>query len=158
QARHRHWWSPAPKPKPAQAPASTSAVSADSKYFAALQEEMGIRQSEDRQTKIGTIAVFIGGAALLSIVMLAVFFQGKSTDAEKTQMAADRTAVAPLEGTNKSNAPPSDIMAAQNRLIELRFLKGPADGVWETKSRNALRAFKVANGLSADDKWDDLAS
>src|SRR5262249_41429083 len=49
QARHRHWWSPAPKPKPAPAPAP--AVSADSKYFAALQEEMGIRQGEDRQTK-----------------------------------------------------------------------------------------------------------
>jgi hypothetical protein len=152
-ARHRHWWSPAPKPK--SKPTTAPAVSADSKYFAALQEEMGIRQSEDRQTKIGTIAVFTGGAALLSIVMLAVFFQGKSTDAEKAQTVTDRTAVAPLEGTNKSNAPPSDIMAAQNRLIELRFLKGPADGVWGTKSRNALRAFKVANGLSADDKWDD---
>jgi hypothetical protein len=81
--------------------------------------------STNRQTKIGIIAVFIGGAALLSIVMLAVFFQGKSTDVEKAQ-----SVVAPLEGTNKSNAPPSDIMAAQNRLIEPRFLKGPADGVW----------------------------
>ena len=114
---------------------------------------MVVRQSEDRQTKIGTIAVFTGGAALLSIVMLAVFFQGKSTDAEKAP-----SVVAPLEGTNKLNPPPSDIMAAQNRLIELRFLKGPADGVWGTKSRNALRSFKVANGLSADDKWDDLVS
>jgi peptidoglycan hydrolase-like protein with peptidoglycan-binding domain len=49
-------------------------------------------------------------------------------------------------------------MAAQNRLIELRFLKGPADGVWGIKSRTALRAFKVANGLMDDDKWDDLVS
>ena len=158
-ARHRHWWSPAPKPKPAPTPAP--AESADSKYFAALQEEMA-RQTEaatstrtststNRQTKIGIIPVFIGGAALSSIIVLAVFFQGKSTDAEKAP-------VAPLEGTNKSNAPPSDVMAAQNRLIELRFLKGPADGVWGTKSRNALRAFKVANDLSPDDKWDDLVS
>src|SRR5262249_57863167 len=54
QARQRHWLSPAPKP----APAPTSAVSADSKYFAALQEEMGIRQSEDRQNQIGIIAAF----------------------------------------------------------------------------------------------------
>jgi hypothetical protein len=68
---------------------------------------------------------------------------------------ADRTAVAaPL----KLNPPPSDIMAAQNRLIELRFLKGPADGVWGSKSRMALRAFKIANALAADDKWDDLVS
>jgi hypothetical protein len=113
------------------------------------------RTSTNRQTKIGIIAAFIGGAVILSavilsIVMLPVLFRGNSTDAEK--------AIAPLEGTNKSNPPPSDIMAAQNRLIELRFLKGPADGVWGTKSRNALRGFKVANGLSADDKWDDLVS
>jgi hypothetical protein len=161
-ARHRHWWSPTPKraPKPAPTPTPTPAPApastGESKYLAALEIEMA-RQSASRQTKIGTIAVFIGGAALLSIVLLAIFFQGKSTDAAKPQVATD-SSVVPLEGTNKSNAPPSDIMAAQNRLIELRFLKGPADGVWGTKSRNALRAFKVANGLSADDKWDDLVS
>jgi hypothetical protein len=32
---------------------------------------------------------------------------------------------------------------------------GPGDGICRTKSRMALRAFKVANGLAADDKWDD---
>src|SRR5215470_16210386 len=83
-ARHRHWWSPAPKPKPAPTPAL--AESADSKYFAALQEETA-RQTEaatstrtststNRQTKIGIIPVFIGGAALSSIIVLAVFFRG----------------------------------------------------------------------------------
>jgi len=100
----------------------------------------------------------------LSIVMLPVFFQGKSTDAAKPQGLADssvqanRTAVAPLQGANKLNPPPNDIVAAQNRLMELRFLAGPSDGVWGTKSRMALRAFKIANGLAADDKWDDLVS
>src|SRR5262249_36460659 len=90
--------------------------------------------------------------------------QGKSTDAAKPQAVADsvhseRTAaVVPLQGTNKLNPPPGDIMAAQNRLIELGFLAGPADGVWGAKSRMALRAFKIANGLAADDKWDDLVS
>src|SRR5262249_54234515 len=71
---------------------------------------------------------------------------------------ADRTTavVTPLQGASKLNPPPSDIMAAQNRLIELGFLKGPADGVWGAKSRMALRAFKVANGLTGDDKWDGL--
>src|SRR6516225_6171328 len=158
QARHRHWWSAAPKPKPAPAPAPTPAA-ADSKFFAALQDEMGIRQSGDRQTKIGIIAVFTGGAALLSIVMLSIFFQGKSTDAAKPSVHADRTAVvAPLQDANKLNPSPSVIMTAQNRLIELGFLAGPADGVWGTKSRVALRAFKIANGLAADDKWDALVS
>ena len=126
---------------------------------------MGIRQSENRQTKIGIIAVFTGGAALLSIVMLSIFFQGKSTDAAKPHAVADSSvhadrpaAVAPLQGANKFNPPPSDILAAQTRLIELGFLAGPADGVWGTKSRVALRAFKIANGLAADDKWDALVS
>jgi hypothetical protein len=111
------------------------------------------RQSEDRQTQIGIIAVFVGGAAILSIVMLPAFFRGNSTD------HADRTAVvAPLQDANKLNPPPSVIMTAQNRLIELGFLAGPSDGVWGPKSRMALRAFKIANGLTADDKWDALVS
>jgi hypothetical protein len=53
---------------------------------------------------------------------------------------------------------PVDAKQAQDRLIELGFLTGPADGVWGNKSRMALRAFKIANGLTADDKWDDLVS
>jgi peptidoglycan hydrolase-like protein with peptidoglycan-binding domain len=69
--------------------------------------------------------------------------------------AEPTAAVAPLQGANKLSPPP---MAAQNRLIELGFLAGPSDGVWGTKSRMALRAFKIANGLAADDKWDDLVS
>jgi hypothetical protein len=121
------------------------------------QSETGHRQSEHRQTEIGIIAVFIGGAAILSIAMLPVFFQGKSADAAKPQAVAE-SSVHAVQGANKLNPPPSDIMAAQNRLIELRFLKGPADGVWGAKSRMALRAFKTANGLIADDKWDELVN
>jgi hypothetical protein len=130
------------------------------------EHETGHRQSEigHRQSAIG-ISAFMGGAAILAIVMLPVYFQGKSSDAAKPQpvadpsVHADRTAVvAPLQDANKLNPPPSVIMTAQNRLIELGFLAGPADGVWGTKSRAALRAFKIANGLAADDKWDDLVS
>ncbi len=116
-----------------------------------------------RQSAIG-IAAFMGGAAILAILAIDLP-RGKSTDAAKPQAVAnssvhaDRTAVvAPLPGTNKSNTPPGDIMVAQNRLIELGFLAGPSDGVWGTKSRMALRAFKIANALAADDKWDDLVS
>ena len=143
------WWR-----RPAQAPAP--AVSADSKYFAALQREMG--KSERGSTAL--TAAVIGGVAILLIVMLPILF-GKSTDAAKPQAVADSSATAvaaPLQGTNKLNPPPSDILAAQNRLIELGFLKGPADGVWGTKSRTALRAFKIANGFTADDRWDDSVS
>jgi ATP-dependent DNA helicase RecQ len=128
----------------------------------APEHETGHRQSE-----IG-ISAFMGGAAILAIlaiVILPVYFQqGKSTDAEKPQAVADsvhadRTAaVAALQAASKLNPSPGDIVAAQNRLIKLGFLAGPTDGVWGTKSRMALRAFKITNGLAADDKWDDLVS
>jgi len=55
----------------------------------AYSERAGHRQSETghRQSKlaIAGIAAFIVGAAILSILMLPVFFQGKSTDAAKPQ-------------------------------------------------------------------------
>jgi hypothetical protein len=139
----------------------------ESKYLAALIELQNERDKSDRDKSergsFALIATVIGGVAILLIVMLPILF-GKSTDAAKplvadTSVHADSTAVVgPLQGTNKLNPPPSDIMAAQNRLIELGFLKGPADGVWGAKSRMALRAFKIANGFTADDKWDDLVS
>jgi hypothetical protein len=128
--------------------------------------ETGHRQSETERAAARVsargITAFTCGAAILSIVMLPIFFRGKSADAAKPQAVADSsahgsTAVDPLH-TNKLNPPPSDILAVQNRLIELGFLNGPADGVWGPKSRMALRAFKTANGLTGDDKWDDLAS
>jgi hypothetical protein len=69
-ARSRPWWSRRPAPAPAPGPA---APAGESKYLAALEREMG---SEDRQTGIGIIAVFIGGAVILSIVMLPFFSGG----------------------------------------------------------------------------------
>jgi hypothetical protein len=138
---------------------TSSEARAARQYLAKIEhaQKSKVGSSAHRQSEIGTagIAAFIGGAAILSIVMLPVFFPGKSTDAAKPQGAADSSVQA---NPNKLNPPPDDIVAAQNRLIELRFLKSPADGVWGTKSRMALRAFKIANGLSADDKWDDLVS
>jgi putative peptidoglycan binding protein len=149
-ARSRPWWSRRPAPAPAPAPA---APAGESKYLAALEREMGGAARQSERSAAVLTAVFIGGAVLLSIVMLPVFFRGNSTD------HADRTAVvAPLQDASKLNPPPSVIMTAQNRLIELGFLAGPADGVWGTKSRAALRAFKIANGLASDDKWDALVS
>jgi hypothetical protein len=113
-------------------------------------------QTGHQPSEIGISAfIGIGAAAILSIVMLPVLFRGSADSSVHTDRPA---AVAPLQGANRLNPPPSDITAAQNRLIELRFLKGPADGVWGIKSRTALRAFKIANGLAADDKWDDFVS
>jgi hypothetical protein len=121
-----------------------------------LQSETGHRRSA---IGIAGFAAFIGAAAIFSIVMLPIIFQGKSTDAAKSQAAADSPVHADhaLQDANKLDPPPSDFMPAQNRLIELGFLAGPADGVWKTKSRMALRAFRIANGLAADEKWDDVS-
>jgi hypothetical protein len=123
----------------------------------AYSERAGHRQSETGHRRIGIagITAFISGAAILSAAMLLAFFQGKSTDPARLQGVGDSSVQA---NTNKLNPPPDDTVSAQNRLIELRYLKGPADGAWGTKSRMALRAFKIANGLAADDKWDDLVS
>jgi hypothetical protein len=52
-------------------------------------------------------------------------------------------------------ASPREPIIVQNRLIELGYLGGAADGVWGPRSRGALRGFKAANGLPADDKWDE---
>ena len=60
---------------------------------------------------------------------------------------------------NSVNSPvPDDIMQVQSRLIDLGYMIGPPDGLWGNKSRQALRAFKAANGIQADDKWDSEIS
>jgi len=48
-----------------------------------------------------------------------------------------------------------DATRVQQRLIELGFLSGTADGVWGPRSRSALRGFRVVNRLGSDDTWDE---
>ena len=43
----------------------------------------------------------------------------------------------------------------QQRLIDLGFLSGAADGIWGQGSRRALREFRAANGIGEDDTWDE---
>ncbi|MFR2019873.1 MAG: peptidoglycan-binding domain-containing protein [Christensenellales bacterium] len=38
----------------------------------------------------------------------------------------------------------------QERLIELNYLSGVADGVFGAETQNALTAFQTRNGLTAD--------
>jgi hypothetical protein len=42
----------------------------------------------------------------------------------------------------------------QQRLIELGFLFGTADGVWGPRSRKALQDFRIANRIGDNDTWD----
>jgi hypothetical protein len=43
----------------------------------------------------------------------------------------------------------------QQRLIDLGFLFGAADGIWGQASRRALREFRAANGIGEGDTWDE---
>ena len=106
-----------------------------------------------------------------SLVLLGgVYSSGRAPPAGTTLVERHHTAP-PLESQNSTanfvrteevikHAPPpsKDIAQIQTRLVELGYLTGAADGVWGTKSRTALRAFKSAHGFDADDKWDDIIS
>ncbi len=46
------------------------------------------------------------------------------------------------------------ISRVKSRLRDLGFLSSAKRGGWDANARNALRDFKVANGLSNDDAWD----
>jgi peptidoglycan hydrolase-like protein with peptidoglycan-binding domain len=43
----------------------------------------------------------------------------------------------------------------QQRLIDLGFLFGTADGIWGQRSRRALQEFRAANGIGESDTWDE---
>jgi len=43
----------------------------------------------------------------------------------------------------------------QQRLIDLGFLFGAADGIWGQRSRLALQEFRAANGIGEGDIWDE---
>ena len=51
-----------------------------------------------------------------------------------------------------------NVSRIQARLSELGYLQDAADGRWGPKSRAALRAFRQINGLSAEDRWDELTA
>jgi hypothetical protein len=43
----------------------------------------------------------------------------------------------------------------QQRLIDLGFLYGAADGIWGQRSRRALQEFRAANDIGESDTWDE---
>ena len=49
-----------------------------------------------------------------------------------------------------------DAKRVQQRLVDLGFLFGAADGVWGSRSRRALQDFKAANGIGDNDTWDEV--
>ena len=71
-----------------------------------------------------------------------------------TQAQTVEAAAPPPPETQRNPLSRSDAIWIQDRLHELGYLSGNADGVWDVASRNALHDFKSVNGLSPDDGWD----
>ena len=66
------------------------------------------------------------------------------------------------ESVDPVTAPPQldlreieDAKRVQQRLIDLGFLFGAADGIWGPRSRRALQDFRTANGIGDNDTWDE---
>lgn len=122
------------------------------------------KRRQNRQLGIGAAFVFglfaIFGAFNEKGSIGTEYYPEQSQTVSSFSSTPSPTQTADAVRTINPMAPPApgDVRKAQNRLIELGFLIGPADGVWGNRSRMALRAFKGANDLPSDDKWDDLVN
>ena len=74
--------------------------------------------------------------------------------------APDRSAEQPASDTQEPPifdlSKPNDVARIQQRLIELKYLAGAADGVWGPKSKQALQHFRSLNQLGREYAWDDV--
>ena len=75
---------------------------------------------------------------------------GGNAKKSSTQAAAASATAAPSNGTMRVGSTGSDVRSLQQRLIELGFLAGKADGIYGNKTASAVRAYQKANKLSAD--------
>jgi hypothetical protein len=94
---------------------------------------------------IGMAAAVLGSLAIVALKSGSQNANSPSTARRETE-------------TSTSLVVPDDTIQVQSRLIDLGYMIGPPDGLWGNKSRQALRAFKTANGIRADDKWDSETS
>jgi peptidoglycan hydrolase-like protein with peptidoglycan-binding domain len=101
---------------------------------------------------IGIAAVVLGGLAIIALKSGSQNANSPSTP-DAQQKNSQSTA---RQGTQTSTSiiVPDDIIQVQSRLIDLGYMIGPPDGLWGNKSRQALRAFKAASGIQADEEWN----
>jgi hypothetical protein len=89
----------------------------------------------------------------------------RSTPNESFRPAMSSSSVPAGESTIKpENSPmdflinfakPNEARRVQQRLIELGYLDGAADGKWGPRSRRALRDFRIAMAIGDGDTWDE---
>ena len=98
--------------------------------------------------------------------LIPIVIRRNSSNADVSDLPSQSEISSPLvtvpESVNTVTTPQqldlSDIENAkrvQQRLIDLGFLFGAADGIWGQGSRRALRDFRAANGLGEGDTWDE---
>jgi uncharacterized membrane protein/peptidoglycan hydrolase-like protein with peptidoglycan-binding domain len=66
---------------------------------------------------------------------------------------AEQVPLPPIRSRDLSRADHAE--GVQQKLAGLGFFSGSAIGIWGPRSRDALRAFKEAHDLGADDLWDE---
>ena len=81
-----------------------------------------------------------------------VLYSGKAKAKAKATATATPKATATPAPDNilKEGSKGSDVKALQNKLIELGYLSGKADGVYGSKTTEAVKAFQRASKLTAD--------
>jgi hypothetical protein len=95
-----------------------------------------------------------------------VFRRTASPNAEVSDLPPETEILSPLttvvETANTVSTPQlldlreiEDAKQVQQRLIDLGFLFGAADGIWGQRSRRALQEFRAANGIGESDTWDE---
>jgi hypothetical protein len=72
-----------------------------------------------------------------------------------TDLAAVQPAVQRQGGLKRRLTVQDQAEEVQQKLIRFGYLAASSPGPWGARSREALRAFKVAHQLGADDAWDE---
>jgi len=126
-------------------------------YFASLGGEVRKHESGAPARQMAAVG---GSAEISSRSSHSVLFPvsepaPQAPDARDAQLSSSNrlTSAFVADLSDRNNA-----MRIQVRLVELGYLQDAADGRWGAKSRAALRAFKQANGFSADDRWDPFTA
>ena len=150
-------------------PKTVSASAADSGYTLLKEGASGldVRKLQGRLAELGYYAGGVDGIYGSTTTSAVKAFQranGLSGDGQagsqtqtKLYSASAKYAASPVATANPDQTRTltvgmtgNDVYALQERLIELNYLSGVADGVFGTETQNALTAFQSRNGLTAD--------
>ena len=150
-------------------PKTVSASAADSGYTLLKEGASGleVRKLQGRLAELGYYAGGVDGIYGSTTTSAVKAFQranGLSGDGQagsqtqtKLYSASAKYAASPVATANPDQTRTltvgmtgNDVYALQERLIELNYLSGVADGVFGAETQNALTAFQSRNGLTAD--------